>query len=194
MKDTKTIPVKSLKVGDIIDTLIDKSGDVDQYVMAKWEVIEVTGAYIKLAEWCKHDRIITKSTEDLYTEIPLTKEEFRKKYQHDANYIYTKMLQPISQADRDYWVLHNEHTLDNGWAMGDCYEMAKECKERGIKLIGWTPLTDAQKRHSWTGEVLDTAIIYEYLYNDDDPFEETTWYWVHYKKEWIDDMLHFYFC
>ena len=174
-KQTKEVFPKDIKVGDIVDTY--RQDGWSRSVSDGWKVVAVAGAFVTLE--CRRGKPeqTTLSTEGLIFEVSLTEKEYRAKYEPIAAQII-KVLndEPLPPMDWD------SHTMDNSWADIDAWNMAASCEEHNIRIVGWFPLETP--KNGWFQQ-MDAGIVAEDLVDGD-------MFWTHYKKEWIEEMTHWY--
>ena len=77
MRDTKLVPIKNMEIGKEFHNLQSPNSSR----MAKFELVEVCGAFAKIKVY---DKIETFSTEGLFAEVPLSEAEFKAKYKRGA--------------------------------------------------------------------------------------------------------------
>lgn len=172
MQEYKKVPIKTLKKGDKFSHLYTS----ESIRFASFEIIEISGAFVKLKVYDKNEEII--STEGCFVEVPLTDEEYRAKYEEDAAKIVEILRQPVSAYAQGY------HEMDNSWVQTDAYDFAAICKERNMSIIGWFPLGENAKEVCEGNLVLDIGIIGK----DNDQDDHNT-YWCHAAKKWIDELI-----
>lgn len=167
LNDTKRIPAKALKKGDIFQRW--HSNGTSHF--AKAEVVEVCGAMIKLKVFDTREE--THSTEDFYAEVELTTDEFRAKYHEDARKVVEQLKNQISDIEE----LTGYHEMWNSWIKIDPWEFGKACRENNLEIIGWFYL-DSIKDMGFMEMDIGIAAT-----------DGTDKFWCHSCKSWIDDLM-----
>ena len=171
MQEYKKVSIKTLKKGDKFSHLYTP----DSSRFASFEIIEITGAFVKLKVYDKNEEVI--STEGCFVEVPLTDDEFKAKYKDKAAVVIEKLRNEISLTNENIGM----HEMWNSWICTDPYEFAAECEKHNIELIGWFELGNDAKEF-YDGIMLDIGIVAKY--NDED-----TRFWCHARKDWIIKMI-----
>lgn len=169
LNDYKKVPAKGLKKGDTFQRW--HSNGTSHFARA--EVIEITGAMIKLKVFDTREE--TYSTEDFYAEIELTRAEFRAKYEKDAQKV-VETLKENQLYDIEEYIGY--HEMWNSWIRLDPWEFGRACREHGIEVVGWFFL-DIPKDIG-IGTELDIGIV---AHDGDQKF------WCHSSYEWLEDIF-----
>lgn len=169
MRDTKLVPIKNVEIDKEFHNLQSPNSSR----MAKFELVEVCGAFAKIKVY---DKIETFSTEGLFAEVPLSEAEFKAKYKQGAAAVVEQLKNKMSIHDNIGY-----HEMWNSWIQTDAYEFAAACKEHKIRIIGWFELGD-DAREFVSGMILDIGIVAEYE-------DEDGRFWCHARKDWIDGIM-----
>lgn len=109
-------------------------------------------------------------SEETMFEIEMSQEEFRQIHRSGAIEVMKALQRNLAKYET------GDHAIDNGWIRYDPYEMAAQCKDRQIKVIGvYRDLPQARKHH------IDVGICCER--------EDGSKFWCHGSAIILDGML-----
>lgn len=166
IKDYKKIPLRDVPVGTEFGTLITPNGTH----WASFKLINKCGAFVTLRVFDERDE--TYSTEDAFITVPLTEDEKRAKYDKAAKELIAAMKNKIPFDSKDI----GYHEMWNGWLDCDPWDMAAECEDQKIKVVGYCELGDYSKEITLNRE-LDIGVVAE------DEFGNR--FWCHAFSDWF---------
>lgn len=174
MRDYKWVTSRQLKKGQVIDEI--KTGSCR--MSASYTITEANGAFVSYYTFDQKDRIETIPAEGALFKVYLTEEEHKQKWSESADKIAEILKDPISQMSFE------DHTMWNGWAECNIWDLAQSLHDHNLELLGWFYL-DCPKT-SLGGETLNIGLAAA-----DKETGET--FWCHYSTLWLEDMMEDYY-
>lgn len=131
-------------------------------------VESANAAFVRILLWgTKPEQIPSEGT---MFEIEMSREEFQQIYKTGAIEVIKALQTNLAEYEA------GNHAMDNGWIRYDPYEMAAQCKDREIKVIGvYRHLPQVRKHH------IDIGICCER--------EDGSKFWCHGSALLLDAML-----
>lgn len=123
-------------------------------------------AFVAVLKWGTDKEQI--ASEDTMFEVDMTDDEFRSQYAKGA----VEVIQALQNSLAEYEIGY--HEMWNSWIRYDPYEMAAECQDRKIKVVG---VCD---------DILILGIGICAEYSDGERF------WCHASRAYLDEMLDYY--
>lgn len=169
VRKRKYVTWKSLKKGQEIHGY--KRGTLTSGFYAVVESANV--AFVTVLKWGTDEEKIP--AEETMFEVDMTEDEFKSKYAKGA----AEVIQALQNLLAEYEIGY--HEMWNAWISYDPYEMAAECQDKKIKVIG--VCNDITPKHIMFDPdfILDIGICAEY--SDGERF------WCHASRKYLDDML-----
>ena len=133
-------------------------------------------AFVTVLKWGTDKEQI--ASEDTMFEVDMTDEEFRSQYAKGA----AEVIQALQNSLAEYEIGY--HEMWNAWIRYDPYEMAAECQDRKIKVIGVCGDITPKQNLFDPDLILDIGICAEY--SDGERF------WCHASRTYLDEMLEQY--
>ena len=133
-------------------------------------------AFVTVLKWGTDKEDI--ASEETLFEVDMTEEEFRSQYSKGA----AEVLQALQNKLAEYEIGY--HEMWNSWIRYDPYEMAAECQERKIKVVGVCGDITPKRNLFDPDLILDIGICAEY--SDGERF------WCHASRTYLDEMLEQY--
>ena len=168
-RDYKEVPIKKVPVGTKFERLLTPSS----ICMSNFELVELTGAYAKIKSFDREPEVY--STENLFIEVPLTREEKEVKYTQKIEELKNGLRRQLSTSD-----FMGYHEMWNGSLELDIVEMASTCVEHNMTILGYVKFEKGQEKvSSITGTKFDVGIVAQYLDEEGDIF------WCHSSSDWF---------
>lgn len=139
-------------------------------------VESANAAFVTILKWGKDREQI--SSEETMFEVKMTEEEFQAMYASEA----VEVMKALRNRLPEYEI--GCHEMYNAWISYNPYEMAAECKDKKMKVIGVCEEI-LPKRNMFDHDfILDIGICAEY--------EDGDRIWCHAHKEYLNDMFEEY--
>lgn len=172
MREYKLVTYKNLKIGQEIKGTRE---DGRNRVFTAF-VKSINSAFVTVELWRKGGEE-EKINSSLMFEVEMTKEEFESKYREKAKEVLKGIQNKLHGDELGY------HEMWNAWIYGTPYEIAKECVDKNMRVIGYSP--DISPKHAmFSGDLLDVGVCAEY--DDGERF------WCHFRSQDIKEMLEEY--
>lgn len=172
VRKTKYVTWKSLKKGQEIRGY--KRGSLTSGFRAVVESANV--AFVTVMKWGTTREQI--SSEETMFEVVMTEEEFKAMYTNGAKEVMKALQNKLAEYEIGY------HEMWNAWITYDPYNMAAECQDKKLKVVGVCYDITPKRNMFDVNLILDVGICVEY--SDGDRF------WCHASRESLDRMFELY--
>lgn len=139
-------------------------------------VESANAAFVTVLKWGRDREQI--SSEETMFEVEMTEEEFQAKYATEA----MEVMKALQNRLPEYEI--GCHEMYNAWISYDPYEMAAECKDKKMKVVGICEEITPKRNLFCPDFILDIGICAEY--------EDGDRIWCHAHKEYVDRMFEEY--
>ena len=172
MEELKYVTYKHLKKGQKINGI--KKENVNSGITGY--VKDVNVAYVTIEKWERGGKEERYTTDWMFG-IKLTDDEIRQKYNAKAGEVVAAIQNRLETYEIGY------HEMWNGWLSSDPWELAQECTQKKLKVIGHC--TDiVPKTAMFSEDILDAGVCVED--EDGDKF------WCHFRSDSIEIMTRRY--
>lgn len=172
MNKNKLVTYKRLKIGQKIE---GTEGNGSHHFFCGY-VKAINPAYVTVEMFekgGKEERIDSS----LMFSVEMSEKEFEQKYLDGAKEVLKNIQNKLHGDEIGY------HEMWNSWLYGTPYEIACECAEKKIKIIGYS--SDITPKYAWfSRDILDVGVCAEY--------EDGERFWCHYKLKDIEEMVKYY--
>lgn len=169
VRKSKFVTWRSLKKGQKIHGY--KQGNRRSFCSAVVE--SANAAFVTVLMWGTDEEKI--SAEETMFEVDMTEEEFKSQYANGAAEVIKALQNRLAEYEIGY------HEMWNSWISYDPYEMAAECQDQRIKVVGVCDDITPKRNMFDSDFILDIGICAEY--SDGERF------WCHASRKYLDDML-----
>lgn len=166
---TKYVTWRALKKGQEIHGY--KRGTL--YSMFRAKVESTNAAYVTVLKWGTDEEKIP--AEETMFEVDMTEDEFKSQYAKGAAEVIKALQNRLAEYEIGY------HEMWNSWIRYDPYEMAAECQNRKIKVVGVCGDITPKRNLFDHNLILDIGICAEYSYGER--------FWCHASRAYLDEML-----
>lgn len=139
-----------------------------------YAVVESTNAaFVTVLKWGTDEEKIP--AEETMFEVDMTEEEFKSQHAKGAAEVIKALQNRLAKYEIGY------HEMWNAWISYDPYEMAAECQDHKIKVVGVCYDITAKNALFGIDFILDIGICAEYSNGER--------FWCHASRKYLDDML-----